>query len=139
MQQQLTLTNVREVYHKQRVLTASPMELILMLYDGLRKDLLQAQIALKNKNTQMCHNKLMNAQDIVTELINSLDFKFPIANELFSIYDFIRKSLQEINVKKDPSLIPGVMELIEDLRDAWMLVGEDQKKNRIQLPGEQQV
>ena len=137
MQQQVMLTNVQEVYRKQRILTASPMELILMLYDGLRKDLLQAQIAIKNKNMQMAHNKLINSQDIVTELINSLDFKYSISNELLSIYEFMQKLLQEINVKKDLSLIPEAMELVENLRDAWMQADNEQKKNKSNLPEEE--
>lgn len=137
MQQQVMLTNVQEVYRKQRILTASPMELILMLYDGLRKDLLQAQIAIKNKNMQMAHNKLINSQDIVTELINSLDFKYSISNDLLSIYEFMQKLLQEINVKKDLTLIPEAMELVENLRDAWMQADNEQKKNKSNLPEEE--
>ena len=49
MQQQVMLTNAQEVYRQQKILTASPMELILMLYDGIRKDLLQAQIAIEKE------------------------------------------------------------------------------------------
>ena len=100
MQQQVMLTNAQEVYRQQKILTASPMELILMLYDGIRKDLLQAQIAIEKKNMQMAHDKLINAQDIVIELINSLDFKYSISNELLSIYEFLQKLLQDINVKR---------------------------------------
>lgn len=127
--QPLIMKNAQDVYRKQGVLTASPMELILMLYEGLRKDLLQAQMAIKNKNLQIAHNKLMNAQDIVTELVNSLDFKYSISNELFSLYDYILKSLQQINIKKDPEGIPPLLEIVESLKDAWQQVNDAQKSN----------
>ncbi|NLL38779.1 MAG: flagellar export chaperone FliS [Clostridiales bacterium] len=133
MQQQVMLTNAQEVYRQQKILTASPMELILMLYDGIRKDLLQAQIAIEKKNMQMAHDKLINAQDIVIELINSLDFKYSISNELLSIYEFLQKLLQDINVKKDASLIPEAMELVGTLKEAWIQVDEDQKKKKASL------
>ena len=69
-----------------------------MLYDGIRKDLLQTQLAIKNKNMEMAHNKLINAQDIVTELINSLNFKYSISKELLSMN--FTKLLREINIKR---------------------------------------
>lgn len=130
--QPLMMTNAQDVYRKQGVMTASPMELILMLYDGLKKDLLQTQMAIKNNNMQIAHNKLMNAQDIVTELVNSLDLSYPISSELFSLYDYMLKSLEEINIKKDLELIPPLLEMVESLRDAWQQVGDMQKKKGIQ-------
>lgn len=133
MQQQVLLTNVQDVYKKQKILTASPMELILMLYDGIRKDLLQTQLAIKNKNMEMAHNKLINAQDIVTELINSLNFKYSISKELLSIYEFLQKLLREINIKKDQSLIPEALEIVENLKGAWTQAYEEQKLNAASL------
>lgn len=132
--QQIMFASAQETYRKQGVLTASPMELILMLYDGLKKDLLQAQMALGNKNMQIAHSKLINAQDIVSELINSLDFKYSLSGELFSLYDYMIEALREININKDSSLIPPLLEIVDSLRDAWKQVGEEQKKKR--LPGE---
>jgi flagellar protein FliS len=134
--QPLMMTNINDVYRKQGVMTASPIELIIMLYDGLKKDLLQTQMALSGQNMETAHKKLINAQDIVSELINSLDFRFPISKDLFRLYDFMLRSLEEINAKKDAGKIPGLMEIVESLRETWKQVADTQKGRQVLLRDE---
>ncbi|NLO47899.1 MAG: flagellar export chaperone FliS [Clostridiales bacterium] len=135
--QPLMMANINDVYRKQGVLTASPIELIVMLYDGLKKDLLLTQMAIKNKNMETAHKKLINAQDIVSELINSLDFGFPISNDLFALYDFMLRTLEEINAKKDADLIPDLMEIVDSLKETWREVADIQR-SKLALQSDEQ-
>ena len=137
--QPLLMANINDVYRKQGVLTASPIELVVMLYDGLKKDLLLTQMAMKNKNMETAHKKLINAQDIVSELINSLDFSFPISNDLLALYDFMLHALEEINAKKDADLIPDLMEIADSLKETWRQVADIQKSKLVSLHDEQIV
>jgi flagellar protein FliS len=131
--QPLMMSNVNDVYRKQGVMTASPIDLIIMLYDGLKKDLLLSQTAIQNRKLELAHKKLINAQDILSELINSLDFSFPISKELLNLYEFMIRSLQEINASKDTKLIPDLMDIVDTLRDTWKQVADMQKGKIVYL------
>ena len=127
MQAQVMMRNPYETYRTQGVMTASPMELIIMLYDALKKNLLLAKKALDNKDAATAHAKLIRAQDILGELVNSLDMSVEISKNLLDIYEYIIHELIEINLKKDPSGISAVLELIEPLREAWKEINASQK------------
>lgn len=134
MQQQLLINNAYDTYKRQDILTASPMDLIIMLYDALKKNLLQAEISLKKGNIQTSHNKLVRSQDIIEELVNSLNMEFEISQELANIYDFMLHQLAEINVSKNPEPITALVEIVDDLRGAWQEVAK-QTKGSIALEG----
>lgn len=136
MQQQYMLNNAQDVYRKQAILTASPMELIVMLYDGCRKNLLLAQKSIVKKDAANTHKYLMKAQDIINELENSLDMNIELSNHLLSIYDFLLEELFDINVKKDdPARIDPLLEILSDLRETWQEVLTQQKGSLPALEG----
>lgn len=121
------LANPYEKYRQQNVMVANPVELIIMLYDGCIKNMKLAKIAIDEKNIQETNTYLIKAQDIVTELVMSLDFGYPIANELFNLYDFILTSLREINISKDASGIDSLIEMLNDLKKSWAHVLKENK------------
>ena len=131
------LKNPYNTYKEQNVLTAKPMELILMLYNGLRKNILLAQRDMERHNTEGIHNHLVKAQSIVNELINSLDMSFSISRDLMSIYEFILNQLSAINMAKAPEGIDALLEIIDTLRDAWQQVNVMQKDGTLPLEEEQ--
>lgn len=118
--QPLSVRHAQETYRQQDVMTASPLELIVLLYDGIRKNIFLARKALKRRDLESAHNKLMRAQDIVTELINCLDLTIPLSAELLRIYEFVLESLVEANLKKDDALLGEILEITENLRGAWV-------------------
>ena len=122
MQQRLTIKNAQQTYRKQDVMTASPMELVLMLYDGIRKNIMLARRAIERKDIESAHDKLVRAYDIVMELINCLDLSIPLSAELLKIYEFMLFALKEANFKKDAALLADVLEISENLRSAWQEV-----------------
>jgi flagellar protein FliS len=119
MQQQYLMKNPYDTYREQGVLTAGPMELILMLYNGLRKNMVLAQCAMERQDPAKAHALLMKAQSIVNELINSLDMSFSISRDLLAIYEFMLARLVEANMSKQPAVIEPLLEITDTLREAW--------------------
>ncbi len=76
-------------YRSSAVLTASPGQLVVMLYDGARRFLNQAAVAMGERDIPAAHNKLTRAEDIIRHLRNTLDMEQgEIAARLQSIYTF---------------------------------------------------
>ena len=86
-------TNPYEKYKQNSIMTASAGEGILMLFDGCLKFLKQAYKAIDEKNITVSNANLIKAQNIILELMSSLDFSYEISNSLFSHYSYIYKEL----------------------------------------------
>ena len=110
-------------YKETQIKTATPGKLILMLYDGAIKNLNRA---LEDMNAQHSRydrvsNSLIQAQDIIAELMVSLDFERggDIAKSLFSLYVFMNRRLLDGNIKKEKAPLEEVKSLLTELRSAW--------------------
>jgi flagellar secretion chaperone FliS len=108
-------------YKEMSVLSAQPEQLILMLYDGALRFLRLAIKSLEEKDLETGHHNLIRAQNIITELIASLNFDKggEIANNLFRIYEFMHYTLVQANVKKDPEPARNIYQQLKKLRDSW--------------------
>ncbi|MDD3921391.1 MAG: flagellar export chaperone FliS [Eubacteriales bacterium] len=106
-------------YQNQTVMTASPGDLIVMLYDALIKQIKLSQLFLQNKEYERVNRHLCKAQAIVTALVQSLDLKYDIAADLLQIYDYILNELIMANTSKNGDLLPEILEILRDLREAW--------------------
>lgn len=109
-------------YQNDSVMTASPMDLVVMLYDALIKQIKLSDIFLENREYEKVNQRLSRAEDIVSELLCSLDLSYPISEELMKLYDFMLQELIQINLQKDRSRIPPLLEIVESLREAWVSV-----------------
>jgi flagellar protein FliS len=111
---------LRNRYVSDAVETMSPGRLIVALYDRLALDLERAEAAIGNRDIAAAHHALVHAQEIVWELLGSLDpARWPPAVGLGELYRFIVNELITANVKKDAAKVVACRELIEPLRDAW--------------------
>ena len=117
----------QDAYKRQDVLTATPADLVVMLYDALKKNIMQARRGLERKNIQSTHDHLMKAQEIVTELVNSLDMNYDISTELLSLYEFMLTSLEDANIQKKPELLTPVIDIVDSLREAWQEIAQSNK------------
>ena len=113
-----------DAYQSQAVGTAGPLQLVLMLYDRALAAVARSEWALKNAelgSIELAHKELTRAQDIVTELMLSLDHDSggEIAASLNAIYEFCLERLTQANLSKDPSSLPFVAKSLTDLREAW--------------------
>lgn len=115
----MVMTNPYEQYRQQGVMTASPSELVVMLYDGCIKNLKIANLAIEERDMQRSNDALIKAQEIISELITSLDFNYKLAENLMSIYEFCLHTMAEININKDNTLIEPLIDILADLREAW--------------------
>ena len=106
-------------YLETRVLSATPAELTLMLYDGAIRFMSQYIVFVGAKDIQAAHNAIMRAQDIVSELLVTLDMKHEIADGMASIYVYCIERLTAANVKKEVEPVQEVIELIRELRNTW--------------------
>src|ERR1700675_919047 len=87
-------------YLRTKVLTATPEQLQLMLYDGALRFAEQAKIALQQKNYEQSHNLIGRAQKIVAELVSSLkhDVSPELCGKLASLYNYAYRSMVTANV-----------------------------------------
>lgn len=118
---------LRREYLTQSIMTASPGELILMLYDACIKNIKLAQIALENTpNYDKANTCLIKAQKIIGELVSSLDSGFELSNQLLPIYEYVLYRLRTMNITKDMSEVADVIEILNSLRDTWEQIAKPQ-------------
>ena len=119
----MSKTNPLIVYRETQIKTANQGTLIVMLYDEALKHLGRAIESLDSArpNIERTGNHIVKVQDIVTELMVSLDFEKggSIAKNLFSLYVFVNKQLVDANIRKDITPLAAVKKLLEELRGAW--------------------
>lgn len=106
-------------YQQNSVMTASPEELTLMLYNGAIKFINLGKHHIENKEIEKANNAIKRAQSIVTELKNTLDMNYEISHNLENIYNFILEKLLDANIRKDIQFLDEALLLIEEIRDTW--------------------
>lgn len=122
--------NVTNQYQQNSVMTATPEELTLMLYNGAIKFVNIAKLSIENKNIKKAHEALIRAQDIIIELNATLNMDYEISKNLRSLYEFILDRLVDANIKKEIEPLDEVLELLTELRDTWKEVIVKVKKTR---------
>lgn len=110
----------QQAYRDSAILTAPPERLLVMLYDGANRFLIQAATALRSGDLTTMNERLRRAEAIITELRQTLDMsQGQVAANLESIYSFCARLLLEARLKQDPEKIEQVAKLLRELRDAW--------------------
>lgn len=113
-------TAARGAYTESSVLTASPEQLVVMLYDGAIRFLRQAAAALGDGRRDVARARLRRAEAIIDELNLSLDMKQgELPERLRSIYLFCRRHLRESLIADDPRGFETVATLLGELRESW--------------------
>jgi flagellar protein FliS len=113
--------NGHSEYMKTQILTASKERLVLMLYDGMQRFCEQAKAGWKEENLERAHQGLVRAQDILLELLYTLDKEKggEIADKLAQLYTFCYRHLVEANVQRSASMVEEVQGILRELREAW--------------------
>lgn len=111
--------NAYSQYANNKILTASPAELTLMLYEGAIKFCNIAIMAIENKEIEKAHKNIMKVQRIIEEFQITLDFKYPIANDFNNVYTYLIQRLREANMTKDKEILEEVNGHIRTMRDTW--------------------
>jgi flagellar secretion chaperone FliS len=111
--------NPYEQYRKNQILTASPAEITLMLYEGAIKFCNVAILAIQNKEIEKAHINIRKAQRIIEEFRNTLDHQYPVWEDFDKIYVYLLRRLLQANIKKDASILEEVNGHLRMLRDTW--------------------
>ncbi|OHD56275.1 MAG: flagellar export chaperone FliS [Spirochaetes bacterium GWF1_51_8] len=115
-------------YREVEIETASGLKLVVMLYSGAIKFLNTASDALAQRRLDIVNNNIIKAQDIVSELITSLNFEAgEIAHNLYSLYIYMNRRLLEANLQKNKDIIDEVVRLLNTLKEAWDILLRNQK------------
>lgn len=115
----MALPNAYAQYNNNKVLTASPAELTLMLYDGAIKFCNIAIVAVEGKEIAKAHTNIIKTQRIVDYLRQTLDMKYQVAKDFENVYVYLSQRLVEANVQKDVGILEEVNEHLHAVRDTW--------------------
>ena len=110
----------QQAYRDSAILTAPPERLVVMLYDGANRFLIQGATAMRAGDLTVMNDRLRRAEAIITELRATLDMSAgQVAGNLESIYSFCQRLLLEARLNQDADKIEQVAKLLCELRDAW--------------------
>jgi len=106
-------------YKNQQIMTASPQELTLMLYNGAIRFASESIIALENGDLGKSHAANLRAQNIVQEFMCTLDMQYELSQQWAALYEYINYRLIQANIKKDKEMLIEAKGLLTELRDTW--------------------
>lgn len=115
----MPVQNPYEEYQRNKILTASPAEITLMLYEGAIKFCNIAIMAIEQNDMEKAHINITKTQRIIEEFRNTLDRKYEVAKEFDKIYVYVLQRLFEANIKKDKEILEEVNTHLRSLRDTW--------------------
>ncbi len=111
--------NIANAYQRNAIMTATPAELTLMLYDGAIKFCNIGMMAIEKKEIEKANTNLKKAQAIITELRVTLDHKYEVWEDFERVYDYIYRKLVEANIHKDAEALEEALKRIREMRDTW--------------------
>jgi len=109
-------------YQNSKVLTASPAELTLMLYDGMIKFINMSIIALNEKDYTKANLNAQKAQKIIDHLNETLNDKYDVSKDFHNIYECIRYAVVQGNIHKDVSEFERGLDYAKSIRETWKQV-----------------
>ena len=115
----MALPNAYAQYNNSKVLTASPAELTLMLYDGAIKFCNIAIDAVERKDIPKAHTNIVKVENIIGYLRKTLDMKYPVAQDFERMYVYLERRLLEANMKKDKEILDEINAHLHSIRDTW--------------------
>jgi flagellar protein FliS len=113
------------VYLENKIKTASPLELIIIAYEGAIMFLETAKDMYRQKNYLSAGTSVVKAQKVIHELRNALDMDIEeISNDLFILYRFMDKQLLKAHRQHDVDIIDGVIKMLSGLKESWQAVAK---------------
>ena len=111
--------NPYAAYKQQSVMTMTPGQMLIAVYDELIKQLNIAIISFEKNDIYEINRSLVKSQLIITELRSTLNFDYEISKNLDDIYNFLNRAIMNANIKKDSSELNDVLQIVQELRDAF--------------------
>ena len=123
---QQTLARGAQAYYQTQIQSRSPLELVVMLYDGALRFLQQTIDAMESGDLVAKRDSLSRSMAIVAELHGMLDLEQggEVAASLDSLYTYMMERLTTANQQRDAAPVAEVMRLMSGLRDAWSQIAQ---------------
>jgi flagellar secretion chaperone FliS len=115
----MSLSNPYQAYENNQVLFAKGEELTLLLYKGAIKFIEQAKLALEKNDVPRANNRIIKAQNIISELMVTLNMDIEISKSLLLLYDYFKQRLIDANIKKDAEVLNEVQGMLAELLGTW--------------------
>lgn len=125
----MTLQNGYSQYSNSKIMTASPAQLTLMLYEGAIKFCNIAIVAIENNDIEKAHINIRKVENIISEFRATLNFKYPVAKEFENVYVYLYDRLVQANIHKDKEILEEVLGHLRTMRDTWKEVMVLAKRN----------
>lgn len=119
-------------YRKTAISGASPLQLIVMLYDGSLRFMEAAKRAMQQGDLYAQNENIQRTQKIVAELLSCLDMEKggEVAQNLFALYTWVYNRLIEANVEDSVEMVGDCIQVMSDLRESWAKLEEQQREGR---------
>lgn len=111
--------NAYSAYNNNKILTATPAELTLMLYEGAIKFCNVAILGIEQNNIEKTNTNIKKCKAIIAELRATLNFDYPVAQDFENVYVYISQRLSDANMKKDKEILEEVLRHLRGMRDTW--------------------
>jgi len=115
----MVANNAYKTYQNNSVNTASGGELTLMLYNGCMKFIKQAMKDMDAGSIEAKNTNIQKAQNIIRELLITLDPKVEISKQFQPLYEFMLSELMTANIENDKKKLEEVLDLVTEFRDTW--------------------
>ena len=106
-------------YMRNKIMTATPGELTLMLYEGAVKIGNISIKAIEDGDIETAHANIVKEQNIIDEFRRTLDCKYPVAQDFENVYRYLSQRLVEANIHKDKEIMEEVVKHLRSMRDNW--------------------
>lgn len=114
------ITSPYEKYRQSSVQTATPEQLVVMLYDGAIRFIRTAMQGMDVQDVEKTNLHFGKAQTIISELMSTLDQSYEVSKNLFALYEYINFLLIEANIKKDKTKAEEALGYLLELRETWV-------------------
>ncbi len=113
------MTNPYQAYKQQSVMTMTPGQMLVLVFDELIKQLSFSRLAFEKNDIQEINRSLQKSQHILNELKASLNFEYDISNNLNDIYNYFIRVIMNANIKKDSADLEDILQMVTELRDSF--------------------
>jgi len=131
----VAINNPYNAYQQNSVIQSTPGELTLMLYNGCLKFLNQAKKGIERKDNELKNINIQKVQNILRELMVTLDMSIPISESIQALYEYMINRLVEANIQNDSTVIDEIATYITDFRDTWKQVIQINRQKQYGQPG----
>ena len=116
----MTNSQIAHAYKNQQIMTSSPEQLTLLLYNGALRFLSESILTMEQGDIPKSHNANMRVQAIVREFMITLDMSYELSKDWARLYEYTEYCLIQGNIKKDVAQLQQAKNMLEDMREAWI-------------------